>query len=407
MKHQEHKQTFMKYCHPFQDANRRLFACLAAMTIVLVSGLAGQSWSLAVNTEFGPVDNLFGSKLVGDQFLTEGHVEFAYYFSDDMRFTGSLYRSEVITENVYSTSWWQGGAQWRNLDSDHHHWYAGLSYSGRRFTETYSYYDHDDIMAYLEWKFSPHPQWFIRLGYDLQAESFREEPQESNTVHRLYVKGMRSFNTGTAMQAGIDLSYQDFWTPPAAPTNGYTFTSMSSTEEFSANQLVVGTFRLSQSLHSRVGLALQTDWQYRLNQDQIGAAVPDHLTNLFIDHFDWEGNSLNAILTILLPWQLTAVPSVRRSVRDYVDIPVYLYDFNTNTFVLEEESYVISHRNRADTQTSFQIQLRRSWHLPLVFSFDTIGTSLTLGWIENKSNDPLFNYAGGMVTLGLHFNLDK
>lgn len=407
MIHQQYNHTTIQDSQQLQDLKIRHILASVVLTILLTNSLAGQGWSLSVKTQAGRVDNLFGSRLAGDQILTEGQVSLAYYVSDDFRLTGSFNRSEVITNSLYSTGGWQGGLQWRRMASNRYHWYAGLFLDDNRYADTYSYYNHRDLTAYLEWKFIPHPQWFIRLGYDLQAESFREEPQESNTVHRWYTRGMRSFNTGTAIQAGIDLSRQNFWTPPVAPSNGYHFISMPSNEELSANLLIAGTLRLSQSLHPRVGLALQADLQYRLNQDQTGATVPDHLANLFIDHFSWEGNSLNVRLTILLPWQLTVVPSVQHSVRNYVDVPVYLYDFNANTFVLRGESYVISHLNRADTQTSFQIQLQRSWHLPLVVSLDTIGTSLTLGWIENKSNDPLFDYAGGMATLGLHFNLDK
>ncbi|MCK4578424.1 MAG: hypothetical protein KAU50_06520 [Candidatus Marinimicrobia bacterium] len=385
----------------------RIIPLIILFFATLISNLAGQHWSASVSTQVGHGDNLFESNLVGEQFVTDGRVNLAYYPADNLRVTGAFARSEVLTDGLYSYSWWSGGIQWRKLDNDRHHFYSGLSYTGRRYSDYYSYYDHGDLGAYFEWKYSPLAQRSLKLGYDLQARSFPEEAQASNTVHRGYALLTQSFNSGTALRLGGNLSYQDFWSPPLMAGRGRGFVGIPLYEELPSNIMIDGSFRVSQSLHSRVGLALQTDWQRRLNRDASGANYLDGLDNPFVDRFRWDGYGGSAQLTVILPWQITAATSADYRIRDYIDVPVYLYDFGLNEYVLDEDSYVISHQRRRERRFDYQIRLSRSWYLPISNKFDTLGSSLTFGWNRNRSNDPLYDSSGGFITVGLQINMDK
>lgn len=397
----------MQHYIPFLDTNKRRFPVLLTLAAFLVSSLAAQKISISIDTQGGRVDNLFGSRLVGDQFLTDGRVNLAYYLADDVRLTGSYYRSEVLTDNMYSYDWWQSGVQWRNLDSDRNQWYAGLYVAGNGYSDAYNYYNHSDLTGYLEWKFRPNLQRYARLGYDLRARSFPEEPQASNTVHRWYAVAQGSFNTGTSIQVGSDMSIQDFWAPPVVMARGNGFVGIPLYEELPANLLLAGNLLVSQSLHPWVGLSLQAGIQRRLNRNLTGANILDGLASPFLGGFRWDGYSVSGKLTFLLPWQLTLVPSLQYRERYYVDVPVYLYDFDTNTYLMEGEEYVISGLHRVDDYTNVQLEFKRDWPLRFAKAVDTFGTSLTLGWNRNQSNDPLFDYSGGSVTMGLHLNLDQ
>lgn len=395
----------MQHYKTFLHTNKRRFPALLTLGVMLVSTITAQEISLSIDTQGGRVDNLFGSRLAGEQYLSDGRVNLAYYLTEDVRLAGTYYRSEVLTDNLYSYDWWQSGVQWRNLDSGRNQWYAGLYLAGSDYSDVYSYYNHTDITGYLEWKFRPHLQRYARLGYDLRARSFLEEPQASNTVHRWYAITQVSFNTGMSIQVGADMSIQDFWSPPVVMARGRGFAGVPLYEELPANLLLAGNLRVSQSLHSRVGLTFQASVQHRLNRDLSGANVLDGLTSPFIDGFRWDGYEVSGKLTLLLPWQLTLVPSVQYRERYYVDVPVYMYDFDTYTYVMEGEEYVISDLHRTDNYTNVQLQVKRNWHLSFAKALDTFGTSLTMGWSWNRSNDPLFDYAGGIVTLGLHMNV--
>ncbi|MFC1543484.1 hypothetical protein ACFL4K_02965 [Candidatus Neomarinimicrobiota bacterium] len=378
------------------------------MLAILIGTMNAQGISLTINTEAGRVDNLFGSRSAGNQYVTGGGISLAYYINGDLRIVGSYNHSEVVTARMYSSSQMQGSLQWRNLDSDQHLWYAGLTLVASGYANTYSYYDHSDLIGYLEWKYRPDPQRNLRIGYDLRARSFPEEDQASNTVHRWYSLIHRSFNTGTSIQLGANISIQDFRTPPVTRTGGRDsgFSGIPPYEELATNALIAGNIRISQSLHPRAGLAIEVASQRRLNRDLIGATVLDGLTSPFIDEFRWDGYNLSGRLNLLLSEQLTVVPSLRVHKRYFVDVPVYLYDFDTNAYFMEDGDYLMTDYHRKDLLTGIQIQIKRSWKLPFSQSIDSFTTNLTFGWNQSQSNDPLFDYAGRIVTVGILMNYE-
>lgn len=386
---------------------RRTFPALAIASF-LISSLAGQGISLSVDTQAGQVANLFGSRLVGDQSMAYGNAYMAFHLQEDLRITGSFAHTAVMTNQNYSSGKWQAGLQWRKIDHPRHQFYAGFSLSAFNYAPVYDYYDHSLMSGYVEWKHTPHRQWYVKLGYDLSGRSFIDEPQASNTVHRLYALGLASFNTGTALKTELDFSVQDFWKPDLQATGGgQWYTAVPLYEELPTNLLISGSLRLSQSLHSKIGLAGKASYQGRLNRDPKGANVLDGLVSPFIDRFRWEGQTLESQLTIIFPLEVTLVPSVWFQTRYYVDVPVYRFDFETNTYFVENEEYVLTDLHRSDRQTIYQLKIRKAWHLPFDNILDTAHTNLVLGWVDNQSNDPLFQYAGRFITLGLQFNYQQ
>jgi hypothetical protein len=373
------------------------------LTLIIATPIHGQNFSVSLNTYTGQSDNLFDSKLIESQSYINGTLSVGYLLSDYVRAYSLIHRSEVLSNPDFSMGNIVAGIQFRNLDIERRQWYGGLSIKSNYYSPEYDYYQSITFTGYGNFKYYFTPQSFVKLGYDFNAQSFSEVQQASNTEHVLYTVFNRSFDTGTGLKLTGRIGAQDFWKPPVYVSRGRYNIVQSSYEELLTNYLAGAELRFSQALHPKLGITLLGKWQYRLNRDTDIFTVLDGLTNPFVDYYRWDGSSLYAKMTTQLPAGITLRLSTGFGIRDYLDVPIYEYDFDENIYVVDEnEEYVISSINRKDEQINYQMQFSKNWYLKKFSGLDMIETTLAVGWKNNQSNDPLYDYAGSMVSLGLN-----
>ena len=373
------------------------------LTLIITTPVHGQDITLSLNTYAGQSDNLFDSKLVESQSYLNGSFTVGYQFSEYARVYGTVYRSEILTNSDYSMGNFDMGIQFRNLDMENQQWYGGLSLETNSYSPDYDYYESTSFAGYGNFKYYFNPQTSIQLGYDFNGKSFIEVEQASNTEHVLYTVYNQSFNTGTGLKLTARIGVQDFWKPPEVVSRGRFNVVQSSYDELLTNYLAGTELRISQALHPKLGLTLSGKYQYRLNRDTDIFTVLDGLTNPFIDYYRWDEASLYAKMTTRLPGETTLRLSTGYGLKNYLDVPIYEYDFDEQIYVVDEnDEYVINSIDRKDEQINYQLQLSKNWYLKRFSGLDMIGTTLTVGWKENQSNDPLYDYTGSMVSLGIN-----
>ncbi len=371
--------------------------------LIMLPNLKGQDITVSMNTYAGQTDNLFESNSIESQSYINGALSIGYQLSDYTRINGTIYRSEILTNSDYSMGNFQVGIQFRNLDIKKQQWYGGFSLSTNFYSPVYDYYESSTFSGYGNFKYYYSKQGFVNFGYNLKAKSFVDVPQASNSEHVLYAIINKSFSTGTGLNITGRFGAQDFWAPPVEMSRGRYNVVQSTYEELLSNYLAGAEVRLSQSIHPRIGIMVLGKMQYRLNRYTDIFSILDGLTNPFVDYYRWDGSSLYAKITTMLPGNIIMRFSSSIGVKYYLDVPIYEYDFEENTYVLDEnDEYIIQSIDRSDEQVNYQVQLSKDWYLKRISGLDTIGTTLTIGWKENQSDDPLYDYAGSMVNLGVN-----
>jgi len=375
---------------------------LIPAVFVIITSTSGQEISVDMNSYVGQIDHIFDSYLGVDQSYLSGSFSLAYQPSLNTRLYGSIQRTEVLTNQDYSTGSMEAGFQYRYLELKNQQLFAGLVFSNAVYTPTYDYYEFSEISAYADWKYFYLPQGSLKMGYNLQSRTYNEMPQGSNTEHSLYVSTNYSFNTGTSFKLHGWYAIQDFQAPPATYTQGRHGVIIPTYEELNTNSLTGLNLRVSQSVNKYMGLVFSGSSQYRINRTPSDFIILDQSTSPFIDRFRWDSNSGSGKINLRLPGSITISGGAYFEQRNYVDVPIFEFDFELGDYVQVDDEYIIVDYNRSDNYSYYNLQLYRDWKMPFFHGFPLIGTSLTLGYKQNESNDPLYDYAGNTISFGIH-----
>ncbi len=107
--------------------------------------------------------------------------------------------------------------------------------------------------------------------------------------------------------------------------------------------------------------------------------------NPFYDRFSWAGHELGAQVTLLLPADIQAKLGYGFSQKEFPGVEV-MDDEGNATGV-----------GREDTRHHWQVRFSRDFH--------RFSLMLTYNFINNGSNDPLFDWQGNYLALGIEWNL--
>jgi len=377
---------------------QRLFPAI----FVFLTTVSGQEISVEMNSYVGQIDHIFDSYFGVDQSYLSGSFSLAYQPSLNTRLYGSINRTEVLTNQDYSTGSIEAGFQYRYLELKNQQLFAGLIFSNAAYAPAYDYYEFSEISAYGDWKYFYHPRGSLALGYNFQGRTYSEMPQGSNAEHNLYVSTNYSLNTGTSFKLRGWYAIQDFQAPPTVYTQGRHGVITPTYEELNTNYLTGLNLRVSQSINKYMGLVITGSRQYRINRAPSDFIILDQSTSPFIDRFRWDGNSGSGRINLRLPGGFNISGGALIERRNYLDVPIYEFDFDAGDYVQIDDEYIISDYNRTDIYTYYDIRLYRDWKLPFFTKSPLIGTSLTIGSKQNESNDPLYDYAGNTISFGIH-----
>ena len=291
----------------------------------------------------------------------------------------------------------------RYLEIKDNQFFAGLHAYLNRYQDQYSYYNSSGYGLYLKWKYYFKTSQVIIAGYDLNLKKFDEVAEASNSEHEVYATYNHSFRTKTALNLRSSLAVQDFWSQSQLSGRGRNIRVIE-VSDIPSNTLLATELRLSQSLGSKLGLTLWLSTQTLLNEEADLFNLQDGLDNPFTDRFRWEGpaSSLRTLYRLNSNNSFKFTHSYR--LKSYLDVPVYLFDFQVMNYTLVDEEFVNLGFDRKDTRNSLQLQWTKNWMLTRYPGLSDLELVLGAGWVNNQSNDPLYDYTSMNYSIGINFN---
>ncbi len=269
---------------------------------------------------------------------------------------------------------------------------AGLTCNLRLNRDSYTFYDHQQVSAYVNFKHYLAERSLGRFSYSFRYLSFDELSDFNYLEHYGFAQLTQSITTKTTLILEADLGTKIYTSPNLEET-----ASMSRGRGYGGRMITTskpkvtqfnGIARLGQGIVAGTGLSLTAQYQLNLQKDsrylssEYGIISDDEL---FDDHYGYEGPQVSVMLTQLLPAGMAMKISGSVQDRNYSERPAY--DLAGNQIADE----------RADTRRVFSAQLEKT--------FKSLGFSLGLAFdcIRNKSNDLFYDYTNNALTAQLSF----
>ena len=375
--------------------------CLSLLSFPVTAG----EFTYTFDNSFGAADYLLGSKLVPNASYSSTAFSLSSILSDNSRAYIDISHSQIYPYAEYSNSDAELGLQLRYLDIKDNQIFAGLFAYFNRFHDSYSYYNSSGFGMYLKWKYYLKASQLFIGGYDLNFNRFEEVTEASNTDHEIYLTYNQSFNTKTSVNLRTSLAYQNFW-PQIVIDDQLPgrFTRSIEVDSIPDNYLFETELRLSQALGPKLGATLWLDYQTLINEDASALALQDGLNNPFIDRFRSEGPSVSLRLLYRMGARQKLKLIYVFDEKKYKDVPVYEFDFEGLSYVIENDAYKDLGFDRSDKKQKIQV----SWNLDLGQNksdwFSDIDVLVNTGWTQNVSNDPLYDYKSMNYGITLNIN---
>ncbi|MEA3286408.1 MAG: hypothetical protein U9Q77_03405 [Candidatus Marinimicrobia bacterium] len=376
---------------------------LAGQFITGSISLFSQEIYYDLSNSTGAADFLLGSRLVENAAYGSSMLTVSSVLSDNSRAYLDISHSQIFPFTEYSSSQGEFGLQLRYLEIKNNQLFAGLQTFVNRYHENYSYYNSSGYGLYLKWKYYFKAGHLITSGYDLTLKKYSEVAEASNSEHSVYAAYNQSFKTKTSLYLRSSFAIQDFWSQSTVTGRGRHIRTVA-VSDIPSNNLVTSEIRLSQSLGPRIGLTLWLESQSLLNESADLLRLQDGLDNPFTDRFRWEGPS--AALRVLYRFNSNNSLKITHSYlkRSYLDVPVYLFDFQTMDYDQINEELVNLGYDREDERNSLQLNWSKNWMLTRFSWLADLELDLGLGWTQNRSNDPLYDYQSLSYNIGINLN---
>ncbi len=144
---------------------------------------------------------------------------------------------------------------------------------------------------------------------------------------------------------------------------------------------------LAQGLSDAIGIRFTGSRQWPISGKNPFSQVWEFyaVENPFYDRFSWEGYELGVQVTALVPWDVQLKLGFDHSQKNFPGIEV-LNTEGLTTGILREDS-------------------RELWQARIEKNFSRFSLFLTYNLVNNRSNDPLFDWKGNFLALGVEWNL--
>lgn len=383
-----------------KNIKRHLFISLLLLTVTITSA---QSIYYELSSSTGTADFLLGSKLVEDASYATSSVSLSSILSDNSRAYFDISHSQIFPFSEYSSSQGELGLQLRYLEIQDNQLFAGFYGYLNSYDETYSYYNSSGFGLYGKWKHYFKASQLITVGYELNFKKFSEIAEASNSEHEFYAIYNQSFRTKTSINFQSAVAVQDFWAQSAISGRGRHITT-TEVSDIPSNTLVSTELRVSQSLGPKLGLTLWLGAQSLLNDEADSLSLQDGLENPFTDRFRWEGPSSSLRVLYRLNSNNTFKITHSYVKKSFLDVPVYLFDFQAMDYSLVDEAFVNMGYDRQDERNSFQLKWTRNWMLNQYSWLSNVALVLGTGFTANQSNDALYDYESMNYNISINFN---
>ena len=405
------KNTLTQAKKPMKSMTYILFTALSAGLFVTPAGGQGMEWYF--ESSVFQNDHYLGSSIPDDQQSLGIQTGIATFPTDQVRLTLDLSGQQVYTNTDYSQYNLWTALDWRSIATDYStRWrsFSGIGLGMHQYADEFSYNNYYNLQTYFRTKYDVSKVSFFELRYFLELKAFTELPEASNWQHWFDLKVHQSFPTNTAVTVHLGGGVQDFISLSSLnpiQSNGRRSERVSlSTGDLPTNTLGYIGFRASQSISARLGIYYDYKYQKRLDDNAVGAVlVLEDETSPIIDDFFWAGVQQTVGANIHLPKLTKLSVTGGFSDQDYMNVPVYAFDFETGDFQTDVNGDKIMIENARNSQaTFFQTTLTKTIQP---------GRNQDLGsldiWLQGRyeildGNDPLYQYSGQQWVTGVTFN---
>jgi hypothetical protein len=274
------------------------------------------------------------------------------------------------------------------------------------FSSDFSDFDHAVLSFLGAFKSYLGPNSILKAGAALEYRNYRDSLFDfiSQTFS---ISLDRFFKTKTTAKAGLNWGYKYFLHPFLAPApespadgssqggngkgrhhggTGYGLPSRSDSQGAGIQTLSLSALA-AQGIGTRLGLSLSAVRQWNLSGGNPFQSVEEFYLaeNPTYDDFSWAGWGLTGLITLRIPWEIDLKMGYTVSDKTFPGIESLTPD-GIPTGVIRHDR-----RNQIETR--------------LEKAFSKFSVFLSYSFIDNRSNDPYFDWRSGFLTGGIEWRL--
>lgn len=381
----------------------------------------------ADNLRFGffqsSTDNLFQTSLPETDYLSHLSFSFEKRFSPITFFTEGTY-SYLYKNTSVSTYAQEAGLDYVYAISEKTALYLAAKAAGTVYREAYNDFNFLSLDFAAAAKSYLNDGSILKLNYDLEYRNYRFSIFDFLS-HYASASLDRYFETRTTLRADINWGWKDFFHPYVAeplyqgePTFYYSggstgsghkmgsdsgmgggpgsghmgwrsgFVRQGSPDESQAIQILSLSGLVAQGIGDGVGVRLSGLRQWTLSGENPFLSIEEYymIENPSYDVFSWNGYILSGQATVEIPWEMQLQLGYTWSKKDFPGI---------EAVDMEGASLGIMRQDK-----------RKQWDARLEKNFRALSVYLNYSHIDNRSNDPLFDWRGHFLTAGVEWNFN-
>lgn len=363
-----------------------------------------------LNVQSGYYSNIFNSVIAGSQKFIYFDGLLNYPLQKSINLYGGVDGVFYNPTESYSNVSIEGGLFGYKKLNENILVNGGLYFSTERFESTFDYYNSENFGGYGNLTFYFQSQFNGKVGYSFEKSTYNQLDGIDNIDHQLYLKMTRSFDFGTSIMGYASFGTQQFdsflvqssfgISRPGRPISNR---GTSEIKQFESNRIATLRFRLAQSITDKAGIALTVEHKDILDLNADIVYFDQYFYNPLQDRYQWQGDQVDLKMTFMPKHDLQLVAASSFRVRSFDNNPVYDYDMDSQSYILDNGEYILLDNSRTDENAKIQVSLEKLWFRD-IFEFEkNIGLTFTAGYAMNMSNDPIYNSSGLYSFLSLQY----
>lgn len=283
--------------------------------------------------------------------------------------------------------------------------YVSLSGSGTFYKEDYRDYNYANINVFTALKSYVSQTSVLKSNYSFMYRKYKASLFDYWS-HSLFLSIDKYFQSRTTLKGELNWGYKYFIHPyeegniDVEPGRPAFQKGMGMGKNFSGNaplprsmesggagiQIASLSALLAQGLGNKIGLNIRATGQWVISgQNPFDSVYEFYLVeNPSYDRFSWEGYEIGSQLTVLMPWTVNLKIGYTYTDKMFTGIESYS---------LEGEPLGIT---REDRRKRIDVNLEKD--------FASISVFLSYAFVDNRSNDPFFDWNGHFFSIGFAWN---
>lgn len=377
---------------------KKIIKSIAIFFLFASTTLSTGQTGFSIETTGGYTNNAFANYLALPDYYTNINAFLNHDWVDDSQGIRWFYEGTLTAFNKYQDRTYHnhqvGLTYYRYFGDKGNKLNAGFNANKRFHSETYHWYELMQSSAYANIKLLLSQQFYAYMGVNLIWQKYTSLEAFSNWQNVLFWRLSRFFDSGTTLILEADLLGKHYY--PAGETSNIADLPEIVTIGEGSSQQFVGMIKAARALTPRTGLSLQMLMRRNLTSSvrYLGSPTGYYYSDesLFDDIHGYNAEELNLSLKKWLPWNINLQAASTLTWKHY----------NQRIALDLDGSPFPDERLRADTRLSYRISVKKM--LKLGAKLQPLALSINWTLLQNKSNDPYYNYDMNFFTFGVSQN---